>query len=81
MCVCTCVQGGGRGANGGTTKANQSFRIKINPNLAQVVKSRGRVEPRGLRSSKRRRRREDRRMVEEREQIKGSETRHQETLP
>lgn len=33
---------------GGTTKANQSFRIKINPNLAQVVKSRGRVEPRGL---------------------------------
>lgn len=53
MCACIRVykgEGDGNvgGANGGTTKANQSFRIKINPNLAQVVKSRGRVEPRGL---------------------------------
>lgn len=49
MCACIRVyKGEGDGNVGGTTKANQSFRIKINPNLAQVVKSRGRVEPRGL---------------------------------
>lgn len=53
MCarVYVCARGGRNGNGRGTTKANQSFRIKINPNLAQVVKSRGRVEPRGLRSS------------------------------
>lgn len=39
----------GKGVKGGITKVGQSFRIKINPNLAGVVKSRGRRTPLGLR--------------------------------
>lgn len=33
----------------GTAKVGQSFRIKINPNLARVVKSRENADPSGLR--------------------------------